>query len=394
MGKKQGNQAQALWYSTIAMAASFVIWNMLAPLAAQLSELYRLSGFQKSALIAAPVLLGSVMRIPMGILTDRYGGRRVFALTMLFLILPLLAASFASSFSAMLLCALFLGMGGSTFAISLTYVSRWYPPEKQGFVLGLAGLGNLGVAAASYGVPVLHGYIGLDGVFYSLAGMITVVAVLFWLFAADAPKPAKPKTLLQSMQVLKVKSTWALSFYYSLTFGGFVAFSVYLPTFLKELFGLSAAEAGLRTAAFVLAATLIRPCGGYLADRFGSRRVLTAVFAGIALSGLAIALSLDQAGSFTVSFLIMACFLGIGNGAVFKMVPEVSPADTGAVTGIVGAAGGLGGFFPPLALGVIQDVSGSYTFGFALLIAFACICLGVNQLALRIRQEKTAVTAP
>ncbi|TYP70766.1 MFS transporter [Paenibacillus methanolicus] len=394
MGKKQGTQAQALWYSTIAMAASFVIWNMLAPLAAQLSELYRLNGFQKSALIAAPVLLGSIMRIPMGILTDRYGGRRVFSLTMLFLILPLLAASFANSFSAMLLCALFLGMGGSTFAISLTYVSRWYPPEKQGFVLGLAGLGNLGVAAASYGVPVLHGVIGLDGVFYSLAAMIAIVAALFWVFASDAPKPAKPKTLLQSMQVLKVKSTWTLSFYYSLTFGGFVAFSVYLPTFMKELFGLSAAEAGLRTAAFVLAATLIRPCGGYLADRFGSRRVLTAVFAGIALSGLALALSLNQSAWFTAYFLIIALFLGIGNGAVFKMVPEVSPADTGAVTGIVGAAGGLGGFFPPLALGVIKDMSGSYTLGFALLIAFACICLGVNQLALRIRQEKTAVTAP
>ncbi|MBB3112269.1 NNP family nitrate/nitrite transporter-like MFS transporter [Paenibacillus phyllosphaerae] len=384
---------RALLLSTLAMAASFIIWNMLSPLAGQIKELYQLTGFQASALVAAPVLLGSVMRIPMGIYTDRFGGRRVFALTMLFLVVPLVAASFATSYMGLLLCALFIGMGGSTFAISLTYVSRWFPPQKQGFVLGLAGLGNLGVAAASYGVPVLHAQAGLPGTFRLLAIMIGVMAIGFWFLAKDLPRPSTVKTFKQSMSVLRVRSTWLLSMYYSLTFGGFVAFSVYLPTLLKEQFALSATEAGLRTAVFVLLATLIRPLGGLWADRIGSRRVLAVVFVGIAISALLMAFSLEQIPLLTAGCLMGAAFLGIGNGAVFKMVPEVSPQDTGAVTGIVGAAGGLGGFFPPLLLGFIHDASGSYVLGFILLTAFAVVCFGFNQWTKRPGIEKRAAHA-
>nr|WP_248928839.1 MFS transporter [Paenibacillus hamazuiensis] len=386
--------AMALSLSTVAMTASFMIWNVFSPIAGPLQELFQLSTIQKSVLIATPVLLGSVMRIPMGIYTDRFGGRKVFALTMLFLVLPMLLAVRADSFGMLLLCAFLTGMAGSTFSISLTYISKWYPPEKQGFILGLAGLGNLGVAASSYLVPVVLGEYGLSTVFYAYSIMIVAMAAVFWLGTTDLPKPAQAKTFKQSLSVVKYKSTWYLSVFYFLTFGGFVTFSVYLPTFLKELFGLAAADAGLKSAGFVVMATLIRPLGGYMADRFGSRRVLMVVFGGIALSAILIACSLNDLILFSAGCLFASVWLGIGNGAVFKMVPEVAIGNTGAVTGFVGAAGGIGGFFPPIVLGFIKDMTGSYTAGFILLMLFALACLWINRSAGRKKPSEQETLRP
>jgi NNP family nitrate/nitrite transporter-like MFS transporter len=362
----------------MAMTASFVIWSVFSPIAGQIQELLHLGAVQKSVLIAAPVLFGSIFRIPLGIYTDRFGGKRVFTAAMLFLTLPLLAAGLVHSYWAMLVCALLIGMAGTTFAISMTYVSRWYPSDKQGLVLGLAGIGNLGGAIASYTLPFVFNRFGLPWVFWSLAVMIVAVAAVFWIGSKDLPAPAKRKTFKQSMEVLKERPTWYLSVFYFLTFGGFVSFGAYLPTFLRELFHLSPTDAGMRTAGFVVIATLIRPIGGYLADRLGSRRVLAVVFAGIVLASLAMAGTLDRFAGFSACCLIAAALLGIGNGAVFKMVPEVSSGNTGAVTGIVGAAGGVGGFFPPIVLGIIKNMTGAYTLGFVLLMAFACVCLWMN----------------
>lgn len=390
---RQNGSALALGLSTMAMMASFIIWSVFAPIAGQIQELFHLSTIQKSVLIATPVLLGSILRIPMGIYTDRFGGKRVFASTMLFLVIPLLLAGWVHSYWLLLLCALFIGMAGTTFAISLTYVSRWFPPERQGLVLGLAGLGNLGGAAASYALPFVFNSYGLQWVFWSLAIMIVIVTALFWIGTKDLPAPVKVKTFKQSMVVLKEPSTWYLSIFYFLTFGGFVAFSVYLPTFLKDLFQLSATEAGVKTAGFVVIATLIRPLGGYLADRIGSRRVLVVVFAGIIITSLAMSVSLHHFAGFSASCLVAAALLGVGNGAVFKMVPEVSSGNTGAVTGIVGAAGGVGGFFPPIVLGIIKDLSGAYTLGFVMLMLFACGCLYMNHATKRMVINKQGATA-
>lgn len=381
------NQTKALIYSTVAMTVSFMIWSVFPPIAGQIQELFNLSTLEKSILIATPVLLGSIMRIPMGILTDRHGGRKVFTLTMLFLILPVLAAGFADSYVWMLVCALFIGMAGTTFAISLTFVSRWYPPQRQGFILGIAGLGNLGGAGANFLLPSISSAYGISWVFFSLAIGIAVMALVFHTFTNDAPKPAEPKTLKQSLSVMKDKATWHLSIFYFLTFGGFVAFSVYLPTFLKELFQLSAFDAGLRTAGFVLAATLIRPAGGYLADRFGSKNVLSVVFIGILAAALVLSFTLDQFVFFSFLCLLISLLLGLGNGAVFKMVPEVSSGNTGAVTGIVGAAGGIGGFFPPIVLGIVKDTTGQYNLGFIFMVIFALVCLILNYSALRPKEK-------
>lgn len=381
------NQTKALIYSTVAMTVSFMIWSVFPPIAGQIQELFNLSTLEKSILIATPVLLGSIMRIPMGILTDRHGGRKVFTLTMLFLILPVVAAGFADSYVWMLVCALFIGMAGTTFAISLTFVSRWYPPQRQGFILGIAGLGNLGGAGANFLLPSISSAYGISWVFFSLAIGIAVMALVFHTFTNDAPKPAEPKTLKQSLSVMKDKATWHLSIFYFLTFGGFVAFSVYLPTFLKELFQLSAFDAGLRTAGFVLAATLIRPAGGYLADRFGSKNVLSVVFIGILAAALVLSFTLDQFVFFSFLCLLISLLLGLGNGAVFKMVPEVSSGNTGAVTGIVGAAGGIGGFFPPIVLGIVKDTTGQYNLGFIFMVIFALVCLILNYSALRPKEK-------
>ncbi|OXM83919.1 MFS transporter [Paenibacillus rigui] len=360
------------------MTASFVIWNVFAPIAGQIQELFHLSSIQKSVLIATPVLLGSILRIPLGIYTDRFGGRRVFAGTMLFLTLPLLMAGWAQTYEMLLLCALFIGMAGTTFAINTTYVSRWFAPERQGFVLGLAGLGNFGGAIASYTLPSLLNRYGLSWVFWGLAMMIFVITLFFWAGTRDLPPPAKVKTFKQSMEVLKEDSTWYLSMFYFLTFGSFVAFGAYLPTLFKDLFNMSTTDAGMKTAGFIVIATLIRPLGGWVADRIGSRKVLAVVFSGIVVSALLMVASLHHFAGFSAGYLLAACLLGVGNGAVFKMVPEVSTGNTGAVTGIVGAAGGVGGFFPPILLGVIKEITGSYTLGFIILMLFACVCLWMN----------------
>jgi NNP family nitrate/nitrite transporter-like MFS transporter len=381
-------QTTALILSTAAMTVSFMIWSVFPPIAGQIQELFQLSTIEKSILIATPVLLGSLMRIPMGILTDRYGGRNVFTLTMLFLILPMIAAVFADSYGLMLVYALFIGMGGATFAISLTYISRWYPPQKQGFILGVAGLGNFGVAGANFLIPSVLSEFGLTWVFLGLAIAIGVTAVIFWLGTTDLPRPVQPKTWKQSLSVMKYKTTWYLSVYYFLTFGGFVAFSVYLPTFLKELFDLSAFDAGLKTAGFVVIATLIRPAGGYLADRFGSRKVLAIVFSGILITALLLAFSIQHFFYFSLFCLLISGLLGTGNGAVFKMVPEVSAGNTGAVTGIVGAAGGIGGFFPPIVLGIVKDSTGHYFLGFIFMVVFALVCLFINHSAYQTKQTR------
>lgn len=384
-------QTKALLFSTVAMTVSFMIWSVFPPIAGKIQELFGLSPIEKSILVATPVLLGSIMRVPMGILTDRYGGKKVFTLTMLFLILPLIAAGFADTYAWMLVCALFIGMAGSTFAISIAFVSKWYPPERQGFILGIAGLGNLGSAGANFMIPSILPSLGISGIFFSLAIGIAVMSAVFQIFTKDPPKPAVPKTLKQSLSVLKYKATWLLSIYYFLTFGGFVAFSVYLPTLLKDLFQLEALDAGIRTAGFVLAATLIRPAGGYLADRFGSTKVLTIVFLGIMTAALVLSITLESFVNFSIICLLLSVLLGLGNGAVFKMVPEVSSGNTGAVTGIVGAAGGIGGFFPPIVLGIVVDSTGQYHLGFGFMAVFALGCLILNYAGRRPRNSRSRV---
>ncbi|HSU80079.1 MAG TPA: MFS transporter [Candidatus Angelobacter sp.] len=372
---KKKEQTSILVLSTLSMIIAFSVWSILSPVAGRIQEMYGLSGIQKSILVAIPVLLGSVMRIPIGILADRLGERKVYASTLLFLMIPLLGASFTSSYAGLLLCAFFFGMAGTTFAVSIAYVSRCYPLGKQGLILGIAGIGNLGSAVASFAVPEIVNQWGLPGMFRIFAIVMTIMSFIFWMGTIDLPKSKDGKKLKNSLAVMKLKETWVLSGYYFLTFGGFVTFSIYLPILFHDLNQMGTVQAGYLTGIFVIAATLVRPVGGYLSDLFGAVKVLNIVFLMILLTAVLVAFGKESPHLFIGECLLLAVVLGIGNGAVFKKVAEVSRGNIGALTGIVGAAGGLGGFFPPIFLGIIKDSLGDYTLGFILLGMFALACL-------------------
>ncbi|RBW69272.1 MFS transporter [Bacillus taeanensis] len=370
------------------MIVSFTAWSIISPIAATVQNIYGLSETEKSFLVVMPVILGSLMRIPMGILADKYGGKKIYTFTMIFLIFPLVGAGFSNSYLSLLFWVFLIGMAGTTFAIAVTYVTRWFLPEKQGLVLGITGMGNLGTAVSSFSVPIIAAQFGLSWTFWGTAIVLMIMVVIFWFGTHESVPKKEAKGFKTSLSVVKFKETWVLSLFYFLTFGGFVAFSFYLPTLLQQNFQLSAVSSGWKVAGFVIIATVVRPLGGYAADRFGAANVLNILFVGISCCAGFISFTNHDFILFSGSCLFMAFLLGLGNGAVFKLVPEVSAANTGAVTGIVSAIGGIGGFFPPLALGIIKDLTGSYSLGFILLLLFALGCLVVNKLSFKSNKSR------
>ncbi|MBK8467548.1 MAG: NarK/NasA family nitrate transporter [Chloracidobacterium sp.] len=383
---------RALFLSTTAFAVTFAVWGLIAALAPTFTLLYGLSGKEKSLLIAIPVLLGSIGRLFAGMLADKYGGRRVFATLLVFSAFPAIAIGFSQSYTQLLILGLFLGLAGTSFPVGVGFTSKWFSREKQGTALGVYGMGNIGQSIAVFFAPVLAIWFGdWRYVFFVFATVTFVWGILFYFSARDAAITTVPKTLKQNLSVLKTSGyAWILSLFYFLTFGGFVALALYLPTFLKEIFNLTPTDAGARTAGFVLVATFLRPVGGILADKFGGAKVLTGVFAAIAV--LSLLLSFISIVPFTIGALGCAAALGLGNGAVFKLVPQLFPNETATVTGLVGAFGGLGGFFPPLELGLVKDATGSYTLGFAFLSLFALICLTINYISFIRPIQKSKVT--
>lgn len=362
---------------TVSFIICFAAWGLIGAFAPRLREMLHLTASQTALLIAVPVLLGSLARIPMGLLTDRYKGRAVFTALMLFAAIPPLFVSSAGSYPALLGVAFLMGMAGSSFAIGVGFVSRWFKADQQGSALGIYGLGNIGQSAAVFLGPVLAASIGMNNVFRGVSALLVVWAAVFFLTARNAPVEVKPKTLSAMLALLtRQRLAWVLAAFYFLTFGGFVAFSIYLPSLLTDQFGLQPTDAGFRTAGFVVLATLLRPVGGWLSDRIGGARVLSVVFFGIV--PFALLLAWPSMLPFTVGALGCAALLGLGNGAVFKLVPQYFPAETGTVTGLVGAVGGMGGFFPPLVLGFFRDTVGAIWPGFVLLAATAFVLWRVN----------------
>jgi MFS transporter, NNP family, nitrate/nitrite transporter len=385
--------AKALFLSTTAFGVSFAVWGLVAALAPTFTQLYSLSATQKSLMIAVPVLLGSIGRIAAGMLADRFGGRKVFSALLAFSAIPAIAIGLSTSFSQLVFFALFLGIAGTTFPVGVGFTSRWFAPEKQGSALGVYGMGNIGQSIAVFFAPVLAIWFGdWRTVFFVFAAITLIWGIVFYLSAENDTTTARPRTIAEMLEPLKrSKIAWILSLFYFLTFGGFVALALYMPTFLREIYQLTPTDAGARTAGFVVLATVMRPVGGILADKFGGAKVLMAVFVGIA--GLSLLLSFAHIVPFTIGALGTAAALGLGNGSVFKLVPQYFPKETGTVTGLVGAFGGLGGFFPPLELGLVKDATGSYTIGFVLLSAFALACLAVNFFAFIRRPEPVAEPA-
>ena len=363
-----------------AFTVCFFAWSMFGPLGPTLQTHLHLSDFQLAFVVAIPVVLGSLMRIPMGILTGRYGGRTVFTALMAYSVIPLvLLALFHNSFATVVVLGFLLGVTGSSFAVGVPFVNRWYGKERQGFALGIYGMGMGGTVLAALSAPKIAKHWSLAAPFWIAAALMALMAVVFWVVARDAPATAPTHERLSFTAPLKVfrhsARAWALTLFYFLSFGGFVALFLYLPKLLTGVYHLSKTDAGYRAAGFALLAVIARPVGGWLSDRIGAERVLRISFTAMIALGIALALTYKHIVPLTITCLTSAIALGLGTGAVFKLVAHWFPSDVGPVTGVVGAAGGLGGFFPPLLMAIVKSLTGSYALGFILLAAVAAMCL-------------------
>jgi MFS transporter, NNP family, nitrate/nitrite transporter len=369
-----GNTLQ-LVLATGAFAICFAVFGSVSAMMPILKKNLSLGPVQVSVALAVPVLLGSLGRIPLGMLTDRYGGRLIFSVVMVSSIIPALMMGFVADYWQLIACGFFIGVALASFSVGVGFVSGWYPPEKQGLALGVYGAGNIGQSLAAFGSPLLAAALGFRWGFWTFGVLLVIWLAFFWINARNAPRRAPAKSFGDVIKPLLSANSLVLSLYYFLTFGGFVAMAIYLPTFLTEIFKLTPGDAGFRTAGFVVLATVMRPVGGMLADRISGRKILLWVFP--VTAAMAVFLACPIMVTFTIGALGMAAAIGLGNGAVFKLVPEYFPQSVGAVTGLVGAAGGLGGFFPPLVLGAVRQATGSFTPGFVLLALFAIICFVV-----------------
>jgi MFS transporter, NNP family, nitrate/nitrite transporter len=370
MQSKEQAARRQLSLGTISFALCFCAWGLIGAFAPAFRAELGLTATEASLLVATPVILGALARIPVGVLTDRWGGRLVFTALMVISALATFLIPHATSYAMLLGAGFLLGLAGSSFAAGVAHVSKWFPPREQGGALGIYGLGNAGQSLAVFVGPVVAASLGRTAVFYGLAAVLLVWAGVFGSLARNAPRVGAAPSIGSMLGVLaRERNAWYLAGFYFLTFGGFVAFAIYLPSLLRDDYGLSPADAGFRTAGFVILATLVRPLGGALSDRIGGARVLSGVFAGIV--PFASLMAWPAMVPFTVGALGCAALLGFGNGAVFKLVPQYFPQQTGAVTGLVGAMGGLGGFFPPLLLGVFRDRMGAVWPGYLLLAMVA-----------------------
>jgi MFS transporter, NNP family, nitrate/nitrite transporter len=364
-----------LTLGTGAFAFCFAVFGSLSAMMPILSKQLHLTPVQKSIAVAVPVLLGSLGRIPLGMLTDRLGGRWVFTAVMALSIVPAFLMGGVHDYAHLLVYGFLIGIGLASFSVGVGFVSGWYPAAKQGFALGVYGAGNIGQSLAAFGAPFIAAAIGFRWGFWTFGILLGAWLVIFAIAARNAPRRGNAKSFAETIQPLQDRRSWILSLYYFLTFGGFVAMAIYLPIFLTEMFHLTPQDAGLRTAGFVVLATAMRPVGGILGDKVGGRTILKWVFPWTAAMALSMACPLMA--TFTIGALGVAAAIGLGNGAVFKLVPEYFPQSVGSVTGLVGAAGGLGGFFPPLVLGVVKEQTGSFLSGFIMLSVFCLVCLTV-----------------
>jgi NNP family nitrate/nitrite transporter-like MFS transporter len=386
-------QMRNLGLATLAFAMTFWAWNLIAPLGVRYTEQFGLTSGQKALLVATPVLVGSLGRIVTGSLADRFGGRLMFTLLCFASVPPVLLVVFAgnrTSFPLLLVSAFFLGVAGTTFAVGIPFVSAWFDPARRGLATGVFGAGMGGTALSAFFTPRFVTWFGYTETYLMVAVAVAVVGALSWTMMRDSPRwsPNRDPVVPKLTAALRLPVTWAMSFLYAVTFGGFVAFATYLPTYLKDVYDFDLTQAGTRTAGFALAAVVARPIGGMLSDRLHPRPVVIVSLAGAAALALVVASQPAPELPAGLTFIVMAFLLGIGMGGVFAWVALRAPANrVGSVAGIVGAAGGLGGFFPPLVMGATYDeASGSYTTGLVLLCITASAALAF--VVLRLPRER------
>ncbi|MFD4959158.1 nitrate/nitrite transporter [Microbacterium sp. NPDC058389] len=381
----KGGLAQVI-LATLASTVGFWAWMSISPLQGVYADEMSLDQGQISVMLAMPVLVGALGRVPVGAFTDRFGGRRVFTLVLLAgvpaVLLVALAGSIAS-YPLLLVAAFLLGIPGTIFAAGIPFSSAWFPPARRGFATGVFGMGMIGTAVSAFFTPRLALSIGYLPTHLLIAGIMVAMAVLVWLVMRDSPawKASRQPLVPKVIGALKLPITWEMSFLYAIVFGGFVAFSTFLPKYLTTIYpdDVDAVGAGTRTAMFAAAAVIARPIGGVLADRLGPKIVTLVSLAGIVAAAYVVGQQPPEGVLTGVTFLLMAAAMGLGMGAVFAWVgPSTPPDKAGAVTGVVAAAGGLGGYFPPLVMGATYNAeTNSYALGLWLLILVAAGALVV-----------------
>jgi NNP family nitrate/nitrite transporter-like MFS transporter len=352
---------------------SFMVWVMLGPLGVQIASTLHLDAAQKGLMVAVPVLAGALLRIVSGVLVDHLTPRRAGIIAQATVIVGLLAAWLYGihSFSEILLFGIVLGVAGSSFAIALPLASRWYPPEYQGIALGIAGAGNSGTVFAALLAPGLAAALGWINVIGLAAIPLLLAFIVYLIFAKNSPTAPPPKTLLQYGGVLKVGDAWWFMFFYAVTFGGFSGLTASLTIYFNAEYGLAAVTAGYFTAAAVFAGSLVRPVGGALADRIGGIRTLSIMYSA-AMIALAIgSFGPPQAWMALSVFICGMLALGMGNGAIFQLVPQRFRSEIGVMTGLVGTTGGIGGFYLASSLGFSKQLTGSYQVGLLVFAALA-----------------------
>ncbi len=383
--------------ATIGFAVNFWAWALLSPLGPLFRDsgtLGQLSDSAVALLVAVPVIVGSLGRIVSGALTDRFGGRLMFPLVSVATIVPILfIGGFAlSSYWALIAGGFFLGIAGTSFAVGVPFVNSWFPPHRRGFAVGVFGAGMGGTAISALTTVTLYTDVGERSPFLITAAALAVYAVVAWVVLRDAPgwSPSRTSLVRRISANARLPITWQACLLYAVAFGGYVAFSVYLPAYLKTAYGLSPAAAADRMAGFVIVAVLARPVGGWLSDRLGAIPVLTTGYGAVVVgAGVAATHPLLEPGG-AVAFLAMAVALGSGSGATFALIAKVTdPSRVGGVTGLVGAAGGLGGFLPPLVMGYVYGRTQSYAIGLWMLAATAALTLLLTVTVTRSTTEHT-----
>jgi len=373
---------------------SFMVWVLLAPMAVLIAHDLNLSAGQKGLMVAVPVLAGAILRIVNGVLVGQLHPRLTGLIMQLIVIAGLIGAWMIGvhSFQQILLLGVVLGVAGASFAIALPMVSYWYPPEHQGMALGLAGAGNSGTVLASLFVPGLAVALGWHNVLGLAALPLILVFVLFFFTAKNSPQCPPRKSLEDYRRILRSKDAWLLMFFYAISFGGFVGLSSFLPIYFHDQFGLPPIKAGYFTAACVFAGSFARPFGGALADRIGGTRSLSFVYLFVAGILFTVARGTIPVVSALMLFILAMSALGMGNGAVFQLVPQRFRQDVGLMTGLVGMTGGVGGFYLAASLGYAQQYTGSYAFGFSIFAGMAVVAfLGIMSVRPRWRRESASL---
>lgn len=384
----KAGHAPTLFAAFLYFDLSFMVWYILGPMGVQIAEALQLTTQQRSMMVATPILAGAILRFVMGILADRTSPKTAGLIGQSIVISALFCAWQLGihSYEQILLLGVFLGFAGASFAVSLPLASQWYPPEHQGKAMGIAGAGNSGTVFAALLAPALAIAYGWNNVFGLALIPLVLVLVIFALLARNAPNRPPVKAASDYLKALGDRDSWWFMFFYSVTFGGFLGLASTLPGYFHDQYGFDAVTAGYYTAACVFAGSLMRPLGGALADRIGGIRSLLVMYTIASLSIFAVGFNLESAVAALGLFVVAMLCLGAGNGAVFQLVPQRFRKEIGVMTGLIGMAGGIGGFLLAAGLGAIKQSTGDYQMGLWLFASLGIVAwIGLYGVKLRWR---------